>query len=430
MRRNPTSRSAARQTAAVPVQLIPLNQIIPGPNPRDDFDEERLRSLAVSIQQVGLIEPIVLRLLGDDYEIVCGERRYRACQLLERDGIEATVRELDDKQAAELRLLENLDREDLNPLEEASALRQLRELGHDIASLANIVRRSEDEVSQREALLTLPPFWQDLIRDGKLSAPAGERLLPWLDYPEVLAAMEAHVGKSVPLTEWKRYIHDTVFLLSRNMDADAPDGPLFDATADEQQRLDCKTFKTGPKREHLRAFNCRLWDRLQDQAEAEADAEPASMADRPKPSDSTKAPRSIVEMAEKAGDDDGHAPGSPAEEAPVHDAAYWDRLSAWKANWLRQLISQRLAECDLDELSGFCELLNVEPEDEWTLSRGFLQLHDARQLEALAAELSVDISDAENTDEVKAILLHVQPEAIPAAVCRLDVALTADPVSH
>ncbi len=416
-----STRSAARSHhPAAPVELIPIERIIPGPNPREAFDEERLRSLADSILQVGLIEPIVVRLQGEDYEIVCGERRYRACQLLERDSIEATVRDLADKQAAELRLLENLDREDLNPLEEASALRQLRELGHDVASLANIVRRTEDEVAQREALLTLPEFWQDRIRTGKLSAPAGQYLLDWLDYPDVLSAMESHAAKwPMPLTEWKRYLHDTVMLLSRNMDPDAPDGPLFDPTAEERERLDCRTFKTSPRNTHCRAFSVTLWDRLQDQAEAEGDAETTS------PVSANGQPRSLAEMAEQVGDAD-----PDGELEAVHDAAFWNRLSDWKANWLRQLIARRLADCDLDELAGFCELLAVEPEDQWTLSRGFLQLHDSRQLDALSEELSVDISDAENADEVKAILLHVQPEAMPETVRTLEERSTADTVSH
>ena len=137
---------------------LPLDRISPGKHqPRERFDEEKLRQLAESMRTVGVAQPVLVRPQGDGYELIVGERRWRAAQLLGMETIPAIVRDIADAQALELSLIENLQREDLNPIEEAMAYQQaLKELRLTQEKVAARVGKDRSTVANALRLLKLP----------------------------------------------------------------------------------------------------------------------------------------------------------------------------------------------------------------------------------------------------------------------------------
>mgnify|MGYP001027645110 CR=1 FL=1 len=156
------------------VRNIALSEIVPSElNPRKTFNQEELEELAQSIKENGLIQPITLRKIGNKkdskYEIVCGERRFRACQLIGAKDIQAVVKELNDKQAFACMIIENLQRKDIDPMEEAAALNRLYAEGTvTVVEMAKMLGKSTSFVSGRIQLHnTIEPFVK-LMRDGVL----------------------------------------------------------------------------------------------------------------------------------------------------------------------------------------------------------------------------------------------------------------------
>ena len=172
--------------------------------PRDHFDEEALGSLADSIREVGLLQPVLVRPVDDGYELIAGERRWRAARRVGLQTIPALVRPTDDATALEHALVENLHRDNLNPLEEAAAYQQLIEdfgLTHD--AVASQVGRSRASVTNALRLLQLPPAIQKLVHDGRLDMGHARALLGTPDraYQEQLAKRAVDEGLSVRAVE-------------------------------------------------------------------------------------------------------------------------------------------------------------------------------------------------------------------------------------
>jgi len=162
------------------LRQIPLELISPNPNqPRQRFDEDGLAALASSIQARGVIQPVLVRALaGGRYELIAGERRWRAAQLSEIDSIPAVVRHHDDAASLELALIENMAREDLNPVEEARAcLALVEELGLTREEVGLRVGRSRVAVSNLVRLLELPDDALELLERGELTEGHGRALL-------------------------------------------------------------------------------------------------------------------------------------------------------------------------------------------------------------------------------------------------------------
>lgn len=158
---------------------IPMTLLDTNPSqPRKNFAEEELRELAQSIEQNGLVQPVVVRQKADRYELVAGERRFRAFKLLGKTEIPAVVVEADDETAAKYSLIENLQREDLNPYEEAAAYRSLLDdynLTQD--EVAAQVGKSRSAVANSVRLLDLPEDVTELLIGGEISAGHGRALL-------------------------------------------------------------------------------------------------------------------------------------------------------------------------------------------------------------------------------------------------------------
>jgi len=198
-----TTDTAAADTAALrnlPVEFLQRGRY----QPRTDFDPGALQELADSIKAQGVVQPIVVRPLGGDkYEIIAGERRWRAAQLAGLAEIPALVREIPDEAAIAVALIENIQREDLNPLEEAAALKRLtEEFGLTHQEVADAVGRSRVAVTNLLRLLDLHPDVKNYLQRGELEMGHARALagLPLNRQPEA-AAIVASKGLSVRETE-------------------------------------------------------------------------------------------------------------------------------------------------------------------------------------------------------------------------------------
>lgn len=159
---------------------LKISELEPNRNqPRKDFDEKALTELAESIKQHGLIQPILVRpILGGGYQIVAGERRYRASRMAGLTEVPVTIRDLTEEETMEIALIENLQRENLNPLEEALGYQSLME-EYDMSQeqVAQAVGKSRPAVANTLRLLNLPSAVTELIKDGKISSGHGRALL-------------------------------------------------------------------------------------------------------------------------------------------------------------------------------------------------------------------------------------------------------------
>lgn len=162
---------------------VPVGAIAPNRRqPRTTFDDESLRSLALSIQEVGILQPIVVRRVGDGYELIAGERRLRAAKLAGLATVPVILRESDDAESLREALIENIHREDLNPIELAEAFRELlEELGLKQETLAERLGVSRSHVANTIRLLQLPAEVQALLAEGRIQAGHGRALLALAD---------------------------------------------------------------------------------------------------------------------------------------------------------------------------------------------------------------------------------------------------------
>ena len=190
------------QRGAAGVREIEVARIRPNPNqPRRQFDDETLEELAASIAERGVLQPILVRPDGDGFVIVAGERRWRAAQKARIHAIPAIVREMDDAAVAEVALIENVQREDLNPLEEAEAYRQLIERhGHTQEGLGKVVHKSRSHIANLMRLLDLPEFVRDALLRGNISMGHARAVANAPD-PEALVRLVLAKGWSVRRTE-------------------------------------------------------------------------------------------------------------------------------------------------------------------------------------------------------------------------------------
>jgi ParB family chromosome partitioning protein len=165
--------------APTQLRMLPIDQLSPSPlQPRTVFDEAELEELAQSIRQNGILQPILVRQRGGGFEIIAGERRWRAAQRAGLHEMPAILRQLDDDEALELALVENLQREDLNPLEEAEAYQRLVvRFGHTQDAVAQAVGKSRSHIANMIRLLELPPYVKNLLSEGELSMGHARALL-------------------------------------------------------------------------------------------------------------------------------------------------------------------------------------------------------------------------------------------------------------
>jgi len=200
---------AAAPAASVPgagprgPDRVAVDRIRPNPDqPRRDFDEKELDDLAASIREKGVIQPLILRpVASGGYEIVAGERRWRAAQRAGLHDLPAVIREISDAEMLEIAIIENIQRADLNALEEAQGYRQLMDrFGHTQERLAEALGKSRSHIANLLRLLTLPEPVLNLLRSGKLTA-GHARALVTASNPESLARQVVDRDLSVRQTE-------------------------------------------------------------------------------------------------------------------------------------------------------------------------------------------------------------------------------------
>jgi ParB family transcriptional regulator, chromosome partitioning protein len=146
------------------IREVPVGKILPNPaQPRHSYEEDSLTELADSIREHGVLQPILVRPVGSQYELIAGERRWRASRLAQRDTIPAIVAEFDDQTALEVSIIENLQREDVSPLEEAAMFRKMTDLGYSVRQLAQKIGKDKGYVENRMRLADAPPEVRELV---------------------------------------------------------------------------------------------------------------------------------------------------------------------------------------------------------------------------------------------------------------------------
>lgn len=192
-----------------PAVEVPLAKIVPNPNqPRRDFDEEKLAELADSIKKNGLIQPIVVRKHGIGYEIIAGERRYQASKRAGLERVPVIVKDVDDAEMYRLALIENIQRDDLNPIEEAKGYKTLIAMNgvKSLGDLSELVSKSRSSISNIIRLLKLPEEVQDMVSDGRLTYATARAILAIDGEERQLALAQKAVEKGMATSEVEDYV--------------------------------------------------------------------------------------------------------------------------------------------------------------------------------------------------------------------------------
>lgn len=191
------------------VQEIDIDSIAPNPyQPRREFDQEKLNELAISIKNQGLLQPILVSKNGEDrYTLIVGERRWRAAKIAGLNKIPAIVKEMNKKEIMEAALIENIQREDLNPLDVAQAYKSLiDEFKYTQEELANIVGKSRSAIANTIRLLKLPEYAKDALRQGVITEGHCRTILSVEDEKERYRLFKKLTEEKIPVREAERRI--------------------------------------------------------------------------------------------------------------------------------------------------------------------------------------------------------------------------------
>lgn len=212
-------------------QTLRMSEIEPNKSqPRKDFDEEEIRGLAESIREHGLIQPIVVRPMpnGITYQIIAGERRWRACRVLGMSEVPVLIREMDDFEASQLAIIENIQRSDLNPVEEAFAFRELidkYEMTQE--NLANAMGKSRPYIANSIRLLSLPDEAVEKLRNGEISAGHAKVLMSLSDKTKINAAVETIIKEKLSVRETEK--------LAARLNSEGEDDKLIKTEPEEKK---------------------------------------------------------------------------------------------------------------------------------------------------------------------------------------------------
>jgi ParB family chromosome partitioning protein len=193
------------------VMSVDIEKVIRSPyQPRRNFSQESLQELAESIKAKGLIQPIVVRKKNDSYELIAGERRWRACQLIGLHQIPVVIRQVDDETALVMAIVENIQREDLNPIEESRGLQRLiDEFAMTQQQVADVIGRSRSAVTNLLRLLSLEPKVQTMVEEGKIEMGHARALLS-LDNPQQIELANRIIFKNASVRETEQWVRDII----------------------------------------------------------------------------------------------------------------------------------------------------------------------------------------------------------------------------
>jgi ParB family chromosome partitioning protein len=217
---------------------IEVDRITPSPfQPRRAFDEAKIEELASSIRNQGIIQPLVVRRKGGGYELIAGERRWRAAMKAGMSQVPVVVRDATDHEALQLALVENLQREDLNPIEEASGYRRLQqEFQWSQEEMAEKVGKSRPAIANSMRLLALPPEVQAEVSAGNLPAGQARALLGLQTEPLIISACRDVVAKGLSTRETEKLVRQLMSGRRRKRQAPTID-PDLRSVIEELQRL-------------------------------------------------------------------------------------------------------------------------------------------------------------------------------------------------
>ncbi len=221
----PTGESEAKSEVEVGIVRIPVGSISPNPHqPRQEMDPESLAELVASIRTHGVLQPLVVTQVGDTYQIIAGERRWRASQLAELDTVPVVIKETTPQQMLELALVENIQRADLNPLEEANAFRQLMDdFGLTQEEVAERVGKSRTAVANTVRLLRLPAQVKDALAAGLVSEGHARSLLSLPETEQQLQVLDEILKRSLNVRQTESLVRNLQELPKRPpADKDVP----------------------------------------------------------------------------------------------------------------------------------------------------------------------------------------------------------------
>lgn len=194
---------ASAETEEAGIKELRINEVEPNTEqPRKHFNDEKLSQLAESIKQHGIVQPLIVKKAGDTYKIVAGERRWRAARLAGLDTVPVIIRELSSKQVMEIALIENLQREDLNPIEEAEAYEKLiNDFGMTQEEISKTVGRSRPAIANSIRLLSLQDKLRSFVINGDISSGHARALLSIDDKDLQLKALDEIIKRSLNVRE-------------------------------------------------------------------------------------------------------------------------------------------------------------------------------------------------------------------------------------
>ncbi|MDO1604954.1 ParB/RepB/Spo0J family partition protein [Lactobacillus sp. YT155] len=212
-----------------------ISEIRPNPyQPREEFDEDALQDLANSIKENGVFQPIIVRQSVNGYEIIAGERRFRASKIADKKTIPAIVRDLDERQMLEIAVLENLQREDLSPIEEAEAYDTLiKKLNITQEEVSKRLGKSRPYIANYLRLLNLPPMSKKYLKQGKLSMGQARTLLGLQDKEKIDYIAKMVVQKGITVRELEKIVAEANNAKPRSLKRVAPKSPFVKASVEE-----------------------------------------------------------------------------------------------------------------------------------------------------------------------------------------------------
>ncbi len=229
------------------VQKVDIKKIYANPNqPRKKFDKESLNELAESIKLHGLIQPLVLNKMPDGYMIIAGERRYRACKIAGLTQVEAIVKEYSTKQVAEISIIENLQREDLNPVELAKGIKRLMdEFGLTQEKVAERLGKSRSAVANSLRILSLYPEVLELVENGNVSFGHAKILASIADYATQLMFAKKVAQDKLTVRDLEKEVEILLGGKKKDKKVKTPSHELMDFVNNLQKRLGTKVSIIG-----------------------------------------------------------------------------------------------------------------------------------------------------------------------------------------
>ncbi|EAJ6142606.1 ParB/RepB/Spo0J family partition protein [Campylobacter lari] len=229
------------------IEEIDIDLISPNPyQPRKNFDTQALEELAGSIKEYGLIQPVVVFKKDEfDYILIAGERRFRACKLLEKEQIKAVVLNVDDIKLRELALIENIQRENLNPIELAHSYKELLEI-HDITQekLADLIHKSRPQIANTLRLLNLNEQTQNFIVEGKISQ-GHAKVLVGLEKEEEKMIVDTIIGQKLNVRDTEKLIKN--FKNTNQLEKNATSNKQYQSIINLKEKIESLGLKVNAK---------------------------------------------------------------------------------------------------------------------------------------------------------------------------------------